>query len=125
MTQPIEKTPEQRLREKLEAFPEAFQQLVLAHQKAPTPDSLAQIVLGVMTFHGGDNFTTLHAEKGDALLLVEELGFDSLTLVEISFHAEEFVGFVIQIEDFAKIKTLGDLQEFLRGKIFPATAPAA
>lgn len=125
MTQLPEKTPEERLREKLEAFPPEFQQLVLDHHKTPTPDSLAQIVLGVMAYHGGENFTHLYAEKRDAVLLVEELGFDSLTLVEISFHAEEFVGFVIQIEDFAAIKTLGDLQAFLRTKIFPESAPAS
>jgi acyl carrier protein len=125
MTQIPEKTPEERLREKLEAFPEDFQQLVMAHQSAPTPATLARIVTGVMQHHGGDVFISKFEEKADGVLLVEDLGFDSLTLVEISFHAEEFLGYIIQIEDFAQIKTLGDLQGFLRKKIFSESVPAA
>lgn len=125
MTKIPEKTPEERLREKLEAFPPEFQNLVLAHKAKPSPATLAEIVLGVIRHHGGDVFTTKFAEKGDALLLVEDLEFDSLTLVEISFHAEEFLGYIIQIEDFAQIKTLGDLQGFLRKKLFPESVPTA
>ena len=124
MSEIFEKTPEQRLREKLEAFPPEFQELVLAYQTTPTPAALEQIVLGVIAYHGGENFVTKRAEKGDAVLLVEDLGFDSLALVEISFQAEEFVGFIIQIQDFADIKTLADLQAFLRKKLFPAAATA-
>lgn len=122
MSEIFEKTPAQRLQEKLEAFPPEFQQRVHAYKAQPTPEDLAQIVLGVISYHGGENFTAKHAEKGGAVLLVEDLGFDSLTLVEISFQAEEFVGFIIQVQDFADIKTLDDLQGFLRGKIFPASA---
>jgi acyl carrier protein len=122
MSEIFEKTPEQRLREKLEAFPPAFQQLVLDYKARPTPEGLAQIVTGVMAYHGGETFVAKHAEKGGAVLIVEDLGFDSLTLVEISFQAEEFVDFIIQIQDFANIKTLDNLQTFLRKKIFPAPA---
>ncbi len=120
MSEIFEKTPEQRLREKLEAFPPEFQRRVLDYKAKPTPADLEAIVLGVMAYHGGETFAAKHAEKGGAVLLVEDLGFDSLTLVDISFQAEEFVGFVIQIPDFAGIKTLDDLQGFLRRKIFPA-----
>jgi acyl carrier protein len=124
MTQTHEKTPEERLREKLAAFDPDFQQTVINYQKASTPDGLAQIVLGVLAHHAGDTLAEKQAEKGDGVLLIEDLGFDSLALVEISFQAEEFVGIVIQIEDFAGIKTLGDLQGFLRAKAFPAAGAA-
>lgn len=120
MSEIFDKTPEQRLQEKLEAFTPEFQQLVLAYKKQPTPEGLEQIVLGLMAYHGGENFTAKLAEKGGAVLIVEDLGFDSLTLVDISFQAEEFVGFIIQIQDFANIRTLAELQAFLRGRIFPA-----
>ncbi|MEY2882163.1 MAG: hypothetical protein RLZZ15_4543 [Verrucomicrobiota bacterium] len=122
MTPPTAKSPEERLRDKLEAFPPEFQALVLAYRAAPAPAALAEIVLSMIRFHGGENFTAKFAEKGEQVLLIEDLGFDSLTLVEISFQAEEFVGFVIQVEDFAALATLADLQAFLRGKIFPSAA---
>lgn len=120
MSEISEKTPEQRLQEKLEAFPPEFQQLVHAYKAQPSPELLAPVIVGVIAYHGGDNFTAKHAEKGGAVLLVEDLGFDSLTLVEISFQAEDFVGFIIQPQDFADLKTLDDLQAFVKGKLFPA-----
>lgn len=112
------------MREKLAAFDPDFQQVVIDYQTKRTPEGLAKIVLGVLTHHAGEALRAKQAEKGDGVLLIEDLGFDSLALVEISFQAEEFVGIVIQIEDFAGIKTLGDLQGFLRAKAFPATGAA-
>jgi acyl carrier protein len=121
MTSPSEKTPEDRLREKLAAFDAGFQADVLEYQKVPKPETLARIVRGVIAHHAGaDALAAKTAEKGEGVLLIEDLGFDSLALVDLSFQAEEFVGIVIQIEDFAAIKTLGDLQAFLRRKAFPA-----
>ncbi|HVS51207.1 MAG TPA: acyl carrier protein [Opitutaceae bacterium] len=122
MTAAPEKTPEEKLREKLEPFPPEFQELIWDYRRTRTAATLEKIVRGMLEYHGGDVFRTKYAEKQDGVLLVEDLGFDSLALVEISFQAEEFVGIVIQLEDFPKIKTLGDLQAFLREKSFPAAA---
>ena len=54
--------------------------------------------------------------------MVEDLELDSLALIEISFQAEEFIGLIIHIEDFADIKTLGDLLAYLNNCVF--TAPS-
>jgi acyl carrier protein len=124
MTAAPDKTPEEKLREKLEPFPPEFQDLIWEYRRNRTPAGLEKIVHGMLAYHGGDVFREKYAEKQDGVLLVEDLHFDSLALVEISFQAEEFVGIVIQLEDFPKIKTLGDLQAFLRAKSFPA-APAS
>lgn len=122
MTAPTEKTPEERLAAKLEPFPAEFQQLIREFRAERTPAGLARIVIGMLEYHGGDTFRSKHAVKGDEVLLIEDLGFDSLALVELSFQAEDFIGVVIQLEDFPKIRTLADLQSFLREKCFPAAA---
>ena len=119
-----EKIPEEKLREKLEPFPPEFQELVWTYRRAPSPEVLAKIVNGIMDYHGGEVFREQHAQKQDAVRLVVDLAFDSLTLVDLSFQAEEFIGVVIQLEDFPKIKTLGELQAFLRAKAFPAAGAA-
>lgn len=123
MSQLPDKSPEDRLRDKLAAFNPDFQRLVIEYQKAPSPDSLARIIRGVIAHHVGEEvLTEKSAGKGDAVLLIEDLGFDSLALVDLSFQGEEFVGVVIQIEDFASIKTLGDLLAFMQRKAFPPAA---
>ena len=120
-TQPY-KLPEEKLREKLEAFPPGFREHVWTYRRAPAPEGLEAIARGLLVYHAGAAFQTKYAEKKDDLRLVEDLGFDSLALVDLSFQAEEFVGIVIQIEDLPKIKTLRDLLGLLRSKAFPNPA---
>jgi len=125
MTAPAEKSPEERLREKLEPYPAEVQALVWDYRKAPAPELLERITLGMLDYHGGEPFRAKFAEKGDQVLLVEDVGFDSLALVEISFHAEEFTGLIIMPQDFMQVKTVRDLQAFLRARAFPAAAGAS
>jgi acyl carrier protein len=124
MTSQPDQPQEDKLREKLEPFPPEFQAQVLAYRRAPSPNGLEAIVRGILDYHGGEIFREQHALKQDGVRLVEDLGFDSLALVDLSFQAEEFIGVVIQLEDFPKIKTLGELQAFLRAKAFPAAGAA-
>lgn len=119
MNESSEKLPVEQLQEKLEPFAEEFRNDVLSYQTQATPELLERIVNGLLSYHTGEDFAHLKAQHGDAVRLVEDLELDSLALIEISFHAEEFVGLVIHIEDFADIKTLGDLLGYLKERIFP------
>tara|TARA_R110002167_G_scaffold365214_1_gene589187 strand:- start:457 stop:834 length:378 start_codon:yes stop_codon:yes gene_type:complete len=119
MNEPTEKLTEKQLREKLEAFSTDFQEVVLRYHAHPSPEGLDHVVHGLLHFHVGEDFERLHEEKGGDVLLVEDLKVDSLTLVEISFQAEDLVGYAIQIEDFEDIHSLTDLQVFLRQELFP------
>ena len=125
MTDSSANSSSQKLREKLHDFPEDFQQAVLGYQDDPSPSKLDLIVIGLLHYHTGETFVSLHKEKGGEVLLVEDLSLDSLALIEVSFQAEEFIGFILHIEDFADIKSLADLQNFLRDRIFPSDQPAA
>jgi len=116
---------EEKLREKLEPFPQEFQEIVLAYRRAPSPELLGKIVTGILEYNGGDLFREQRAQKGGAVRLVEDVNLDSLSLVELSFQAEEFLGVIIKLEDFPKIRTLDELQGFLRAKAFPPAAPTA
>jgi len=55
--------------------------------------------------------------------LVEDLGLDSLTLLEIVLAIEEVLGVQIQNEELREIRTLGDLDRFLRHKIAGTSVP--
>lgn len=58
--------------------------------------------------------------------LVDDLGLDSLTLLEIVLAIEEVLGLQIKNEELREIRTLSNLDQFLRNKISGAQgAPAA
>jgi acyl carrier protein len=111
-----------KLREKLERYPDAFRDLVLAYREKPDPGALDRIVVGLVEFHQGDAFKRKLEEKGDAMLLVEEAGLDSLTFIDISFDAEDLFGVVVELQDMSGVRTLRDLKELLRKRI---TAPTS
>jgi 3-hydroxyacyl-[acyl-carrier-protein] dehydratase len=63
----------------------------------------------------------------DALRLVEDLGIDSLTMIEIVSLAEDVFQVSIDNEELAGLRTVGDIQRFLedrlRGQFRPEPAP--
>jgi 3-hydroxyacyl-[acyl-carrier-protein] dehydratase len=59
-----------------------------------------------------------------ALRLREDLGLDSLTMMEVVMLAEEVLHLSISNEELTQLRTLGDVQRFMAAKLreVPATA---
>lgn len=104
---------------RLEPFPAEFRESVLAFRTRPTPDLLEQIVTGLLRHNVGEHFDRTYKEKGENTNLVEDLKMDSLSLVELSFQAEDCVDYVIELEDLKHIRTFGELTAFLKNRLFP------
>lgn len=57
------------------------------------------------------------AEGGDALRLREDLGLDSLTMMEVVMIAEEALQISVSNEELTHLATLGDVQRFVATKV--------
>jgi 3-hydroxyacyl-[acyl-carrier-protein] dehydratase len=81
------------------------------------------IVRGVIErFIDRDRRTTLHA-AGPKLRLVEDLGIDSLTMMEIVMLAEEVLPLSISNEELRHLRTVGEVEEFIASKLRGLPAP--
>ena len=49
--------------------------------------------------------------------MIEDLGLDSLTMVEIVLAVEDATGMSIDQEDVQKIHTLGDIKAYISAKL--------
>lgn len=57
------------------------------------------------------------AEAAPALRLREDLGLDSLTMMEVVMIAEEVLCITISYEELARLRNLGEVHDFIAGKL--------
>ena len=60
----------------------------------------------------------------DALRLREDLGLDSLTMMEVVMIAEEVLQITVSNEELTHLRTLGDVQSFILAKTVSASPNA-
>jgi acyl carrier protein len=69
-------------------------------------------------------FTSIIAENLTPEQTFEELGFDSLTTVEIVIEAEERFGVRIADEELLGLRTIGEVVAYIEGLVTAAAPPA-
>ncbi len=83
------------------------------------------VVYGIIERHLPAENTRSLANAPDDTRLIEDLGIDSLTLLEIVLSIEETVGISIENEELREIATLGQVKTFIARKIATASDPTA
>lgn len=86
---------------------------------------LPTVVYGIIERHLPAENTRSLADAPDDTRLIEDLGIDSLTLLEIVLSIEETVGISIENEELREIATLGQVKTFIAHKIATAGDPTA
>lgn len=82
------------------------------------------VVLAIMVDYlpGKENRPTI--APADGLALVADLGFDSVSITEMVFFLEDLFEVRITNDEIMRVRTVGDLREFVRQKL-SALPPAA
>jgi len=75
------------------------------------------IVFGVIQRYQPSAATVPLAAAGETARLVEDLGLDSLTMLEIVLTLEEVLGVQVPNEDLKDIRTLGQISQLLQRKL--------
>jgi len=116
---------DQDLQERLKGYPEEFRNQVLAWRSNPNPAMGKSLAEGILRFHVGEEVTEVLSSKGPDALLVEDLGLDSLTMVEIAFESEEFLGVHVDDDALRTIRTFGHLQNYIEEQARKRTSTGA
>ena len=88
-------------------------------------EALPTMVYGIIERHLPPENTRSLADAGDDTRLIEDLGIDSLTLLEIVLTIEETVGISVENEELRDIRTLGEVKTFIVRKISAGSAETA
>lgn len=120
------------LRETLKRCSPATYYAACKFRQTANPDDLRILVTGVIERFVERSNRAAIASGSDTLRLREDLGLDSLTMIEIVILAEEVLPLTVANEELARLHTLGDVQTFIARKVAaarsaprPAPAPAS
>ena len=103
-------------------------QTIEAAVRFRTTGDLAEIptvVYGIIERHLPAENTRDLSQANDDTRLIEDLGVDSLTLLEIVLSIEETTGISVENDELREIATLGQVKEFIAHKVFTAKDPTA
>jgi acyl carrier protein len=84
-------------------------------------DAIPTIVFGILDRYQPATAAVKLSEANESTRLIEDIGLDSLTLLEIVLSIEEVLKLRIENEELREIRTLGQLNKFLHAKITGAT----
>lgn len=82
------------------------------------PKEIAPILRGVIArYVDEERRALLQSSHADSLCLTEQLGLDSLSLIEMSMTLEDVIGVTIKDDDLRRLKTIRDVEEYVRARL--------
>lgn len=121
MQAPSEKilTPEEEesIRESLKRCSPESVEAAISYRKTGDIDHLPVVMIGILSrFVEPDIRRKLSGDVED-LRLLEDLGLDSLTMVEVVMTVEESLDLRIENEELKDLRTIGDIKSYIRHKV--------
>ena len=111
--------------EQLAGFPEAVKASYLAYVDSGELDCLDTVILGVIEFYLATPPARPLADMPGSTRLMEDLGVDSLTMVDTMFMAESLFAMKLTDEELARVTTLDELRGHFRKHLALDLEPAA
>lgn len=111
------------LREALKRCSPATYYAACKYRQTGCKDALRTVVIGVVERFVDRDLRSKLLSAPEQLSLTQDLGLDSLTLMEIVMLAEEVFPLDVSNEELSRLRTMADIQGFLEEKMRPRSAP--
>ena len=118
MSQANQTSPETEvLRELLKRCPKGTFEAALAFRAHKDVEQVPAIVMGIIERHLEPEQKEVLADGEDSIRLYEDLGVDSLTMLEIVMMVEQTLQVTIDNEELRDLRTLSDVKAYLDAKV--------
>ncbi len=108
---------EEQFRESLRRCSEETVEAAIEYRRCGDSKYLPTIVLGIIERFVEPEFRSKLSDGDDDIRVVEDLGVDSLMMLEIVMLVEETLNLSIQNDELLELKTLGDVKTLIHCKI--------
>lgn len=116
---------EEALRESLKRCPEKAIQAAVEFNRTKDQSLVPVIVMGIIERFVEPDLRILLREQNDEARLLEDLGIDSLLMVEIVILVEETLGIQMENEELRNLRTVGDIKAYLDAKLRGVPVPTS
>ncbi len=117
LARPFAQEDEVALREALKrCSPSAFE-AAIQFRKTGNPEHVPAVVIGVIERFVEPDLRAKLKDADDDLRLIEDLGIDSLTMMEIVILVEDVLQLSINNDELRNLRTVGDVKTFIDCKI--------
>ncbi|MBM3864695.1 MAG: FabA-like domain protein [Verrucomicrobia bacterium] len=110
---PFAPEDEVMLRESLKRCSPSTFEAAIQFRKTGNPDHVPAVVIGVIERFVEPDLRVKLKDADDDLRLVEDLGIDSLTMMEIVILVEDVLQMSINNEELRNLRTVGDVKTFI------------
>jgi 3-hydroxyacyl-[acyl-carrier-protein] dehydratase len=114
---PLPAEENNHLREILKRCPVTTYAAACQFRQSGDPRHLPAIVLGIIERFVEPDLRPKLRNPPDSLCLIEDLGLDSLCLMEVVFLVEDVLAVPISNDELRRLRTVGDIRHFLEGKL--------
>jgi acyl carrier protein len=108
---------ESALRESLKRCSPSTFEAAVQFRKTGNPEHVPAVVIGVIERFVEPDLRIKLKDADDDLRLIEDLGIDSLTMMEIVILVEDVLQMSINNEELRNLRTVGDIKTFIDCKI--------
>lgn len=108
---------EASLRESLKRCSPSTFEAAVQFRKTGNPEHVPAVVIGVIERFVEPDLRTKLKDADDDLRLIEDLGIDSLTMMEIVILVEDVLQMSINNDELRNLRTVGDIKTFIDCKI--------
>jgi acyl carrier protein len=117
VTKPFAPEDEAALREALKRCSPSTFEAAVQFRKTGNADHMPAVVIGVIERFVEPDLRSKLKDADDDLRLIEDLGIDSLTMMEIVILVEDVLQLTINNDELRNLRTVGDVKTFIDCKI--------
>ena len=114
---PFTTEDDNNLRESLKRCSAATYEAAAQFRKTGNTEHLPAIVLGIIERYVEPDLRAKLKDADDDLRIIEDLGIDSLTMMEIVVLVEDVLQMTINNEELRHLRTVGDVKTFIEYKV--------
>ncbi|MCH8539408.1 MAG: phosphopantetheine-binding protein [Opitutales bacterium] len=102
-----------RLEEELRRCPEGTREALVAFLENGNSSDFETFARGVLVRNIDEDYHDVLLSGSDDLRFVEDLGVDSLSMIEIAINFEDALGIALIDDELKEMRTLGEVKEHL------------